>query len=262
MPTTASTEVSEPSRQVRSGIPGSFGVRPASAARWPPAEQPAMVTKSRSPPNRSTLARAQAIAALTSVHVLRPPVIRRDPVVDRQAHPARWRPDATSGRSPAGCDCRAPRHRRARRSSPARVRRAGPYDARRRAVARGRRRSAPTSGAGYLRCSSARQTGGVRSGAGHSISRSSAGTTPLSAASETARVCSRSLLRTSAMPGVNHDFAVADRMLRRLPGAPDAHRGEAAEWLEVLADDRQRCRRHAQRQHAIRGLGPQQPPRA
>ena len=46
---------------------GSLPVSPASAERCPPAEQPATAMKSRSPPNLSTLARAHAIAVLTSV---------------------------------------------------------------------------------------------------------------------------------------------------------------------------------------------------
>jgi len=45
----------------------SMAVSPASVAKWPPAEHPAATMNSGSPPNSPTWARAQAIAALTSV---------------------------------------------------------------------------------------------------------------------------------------------------------------------------------------------------
>src|SRR5439155_1428769 len=58
------------------------------------------------------------------------------------------RPGATSARSPAGADRRAPRHRRARRPTRAPDGPAGPCDARRRTVAMAPGRTALRSGAG------------------------------------------------------------------------------------------------------------------
>ena len=199
---------------------GSLGVRPASAARCPPAEQPAMATKLRSPPNLSTLARAHAIAVLTSVMCCGQAVIRCHAVVDGQAHPA---------------ELGQVRHQRVALQDPAAVHpgAAGHEDHHRGGLGGqsfGRHTSSSWAGLSpyrtevrwmLRRCSSALHTGGVRLGRGpfdvEGLGGHDAAQRGLRRPrwSGRARVCA-----ISAMPGVNSDFAVAARRSRACAACP------------------------------------------
>ena len=191
--------------------------------------------------------------------VLRPAVMRRNAVVDRQAHPALLAPDGTSAHSPATAGRRAPTRRRARRSSPVRVRRAVPWVATRPATATGGRRSALRTGAGFGGVARIFNTGADRSGAGHSIARLAAGTIPRSAASMTALVDSRSCLRLTGWSAASHERARAREEVRHMAVAPDAHDGRSAKGLKVFPDNWQRRRCDAHRHQVIRRACAQKP---
>ena len=109
------------------------------------------------------------------------------------------------------------------------------------------------------RCSRSFHSGGTRSGAGHSMSRSLAGTTPRSAASVTAFVLSRSARFCSAIPGAKQRLRRRAEEVGHVADAPDAHRGDGTKRLKVFPDHRQRRRRHAHRQHVVGRAGLQQP---
>ena len=166
-------------------------------------------------------------------------MIRRHPVVDGQTHPAELghvRHQRVALQDPAAVHPGAAGHEdHHRRGLGGQLLAA----ATRRAAARGCRRSAPRSG---TRCGGARAPStpaACESGAGHSMSRASAGTTPRSAFCTTSLVLSRSRLRSSAMPGVNHDLHGGPEEVRHVANAPDAHRRHTTEWLEVFADHRE-----------------------
>ena len=208
MPTTASTEVSEPSgRSVC--ISGSFGGQTG---------QRRQVATCRTARYRNEIAVAAEPVdvgarprdrGLDVGDVRRPAMVRRHPVVHRQTHPAHARPGATSARSPAAAGCRAPMRRPARRSSPAPVRLAVPWAATRPATATGGRRSAPRCGA---RCGGAAGTSTPAGCAPVPATRSPGPRRPRRRAARlrvTALVASRSCRRSSALPGLNQDRALA-----------------------------------------------------
>ena len=203
------------------------------------ARQRSQVAARRGPGDRHEVAVAAELVDIgpgpgdrrLDVHdVRRPRVVRRDPVVDRQTDPALLRPDATSTRSPAASDCRAPRRRRARRAAPvpASAGRSSRRHTSSNCVGRGavsHRR--PVHVAAVLACLPERR-GALRSAATRSRDPWRR-RRPRNAASVTAVVLSRSWRLSSAFAGslgVNSDFAVAPIMSGacRAPQIPAAVR--------------------------------------
>jgi len=165
-------------------------------------------------------------------------MVRRHAIVDGQAHPALLRHVRHQRRSPAAK--RLPLHPGAARHKQQHRRGRGgqiPCGATRRATGWGWPRTGRRSGNTLRRCSRSLHSGGVRSGAGHSIARSLAGTMPRSAASVTECVLSRSCRRNSALPGLSNERAVA-----RQSQASDGIPRRPSRWQHQVAQGVSRLR--------------------